>query len=123
MREIDPSPEVFAEWLLKLCAKDPEAFEAMVKWFGLSVQMVIRRQLTDCARREVDTKDTYQETMIAFLQTSLEKYNFQRPEDLREFLKKLAIRQATRAHRRATAQKRGGGGGRSPLGAGGGGGG
>jgi RNA polymerase sigma factor (sigma-70 family) len=84
----------------------PDAAQAVFDRFNPHVHRVVRRHLARRLRRQYDSVDFLQAVWASFFMTPIDRYTFDRPEDLVNFLARIAANKVIEVfrHRVQTAK-------------------
>jgi RNA polymerase sigma factor (sigma-70 family) len=89
----------FEALMLRVRAGCPEAAQAVFDRFNPHVRRVVRRHLARRLRRQYDSVDFLQAVWASFFTTPADRYTFDRPDDLVNFLARIAVNKVVEAFR------------------------
>jgi RNA polymerase sigma factor (sigma-70 family) len=94
------APEDFAVLMRRARAGCPEAAREVFELFNPHVQRVVRRHLARRLRRRYDSQDFLQAVWASFFLIPAERYTFAHPDDLVNFLARIAANKVIETGRR-----------------------
>lgn len=91
--------EEFAAMMLRVRSGCPEAAREVFDRFNPHVRRVVRRHLARRLRRQFDSHDFLQAVWASFFTTPADRYTFDKPDDLVNFLARVAANKVIEAFR------------------------
>src|SRR5579871_2901574 len=103
---MDDAPDDFGSLMRRVREGCPEAAREVFDRFSPHVRRVVRRHLAQRLRRQYDSHDFLQAVWASFFTTPADRYAFDRPEDLVNFLARVATNKVVDAFRSRTATQK-----------------
>ena len=95
----DPREE-FPDLMRRVREGDGEAAQVLYDRYGAQILKVVRRRLHQPLRSRFDSEDFVQSTLTSFFVTAIQNHQFDTPEELAAFLKKMALFKVAGAYRK-----------------------
>jgi RNA polymerase sigma factor (sigma-70 family) len=91
--------EEFAAMMRRVRSGCPDAAREVFDRYNSHVRRVVRRHLARCLRRQYDSHDFLQAVWASFFTTPADRYTFDKPDDLVNFLARVAANKVIEAFR------------------------
>src|SRR5579883_1186397 len=91
--------EEFAAMMRRVRAGCPDAAREVFDRYNSHVRRVVRRHLSRCLRRQYDSHDFLLAVWASFFATPADRYTFDKPDDLVNFLARVAANKVIEAFR------------------------
>jgi RNA polymerase sigma factor (sigma-70 family) len=95
-----PNPHELADLLQRARAGCPEAVQLLVERYSDPIRLVIRRHLHTRLRPAFDSVDFLQSVWTDFFARSLQEHDFESPDKLYAFLRRVCLNKVNEAHRK-----------------------